>query len=812
MKTVIFAALTLLAVSSPGQPAWPQTPSPPAFGPSAISAGAAGMTPGGADNAPSVSVLMNLMAPSNTHGSGLPVVFPGTPGQVTTDYYFSAPFSLSRSGVISCGGSGFRARAIKLVFAAGVDGVVWETNTTSSDGGFSEAKLQGCAIYSLGAGRATMAAGSGTLTDLSLFDLDGIKAPGFAVGDGVIAAGHDGQSTPTRPVSVPTGSFVGSVSGSSVTLADGATATANGRGYVYRLPAALADTANTRAGSNTVTITGGKTKFQPGDLIWISAFPFGATVYTVSGAAGAQTLTIDNWFQTAPQNASASTTGSHIWRVPAGLRRRQQGFADSDYVYGFPIGLQIACSSGGGLNCTGSYDSANGLEYGIVGRWVSGNNSGASTSHANEFVNFYLADIMEGGTIGTLYSGDSSNSGSRNSATPIIGNCANENFSVFLGMYIDQGFGGWPYCLNGPGTAPFFEQPMAGHPFDAFSQISGTFYQGFSRGTPSSYSFLSQVAPIVISSGTYDRSTGAVSLTTESNHNIRAGQRFTGFSVSGTGDYVQLDGAFTATSDSSGRTLNFKTKTGMALTIAGGYVLPIGTLPCFNLLGPWYTWGFSKDCATPNMFGWQYKNSSDSWDLVLAARSDLFRLTGPNYTGFKGDGFSYPELPRGIILGGANETLFTSTTARPTQAWHARGDYAVNQAPSAGGFAGWIATAAGGSNFNPTSPVALDASGNQWQLNEVVSRGPRPTASGTCAINTPVGGATAGSFKANRACSAGTVILTFSVGAPNGWTCEAHDLTTPANALNETAYTPTGCTLSGSMAASDLVTFSAVGF
>lgn len=93
-----------------------------------------------------------------------------------------------------------------------------------------------------------------------------------------------------------------------------------------------------------------------------------------------------------------------------------------------------------------------------------------------------------------------------------------------------------------------------------------------------------------------------------------------------------------------------------------------------------------------------------------------------------------------------------------------------------------------------------------------IAFGSPPTATGTCPINTQVGGNTAGSFKANGACAGGTVILTFSIAAPNGYICTAHDLTTPADLMEQTAYGTASCTLTGSMANADLVTFEARGF
>jgi hypothetical protein len=93
-----------------------------------------------------------------------------------------------------------------------------------------------------------------------------------------------------------------------------------------------------------------------------------------------------------------------------------------------------------------------------------------------------------------------------------------------------------------------------------------------------------------------------------------------------------------------------------------------------------------------------------------------------------------------------------------------------------------------------------------------IANGSVPTPTGSCAINTQLGGNTAGSFKANGACAAGTVILTFATTAPNGWFCTAHDLTTVADAMNQTAYSTTACTFTGTMVSADLVTFNAVAF
>lgn len=123
------------------------------------------------------------------------------------------------------------------------------------------------------------------------------------------------------------------------------------------------------------------------------------------------------------------------------------------------------------------------------------------------------------------------------------------------------------------------------------------------------------------------------------------------------------------------------------------------------------------------------------------------------------------------------------------------------------------ATNASGGVLTYGSSTAGALIGTTFQASAFKAGGSAPTNSGTCAINTQLGGNAAGSFKANGACSAGTLILTLSTTATNGWVCDAHDLTTPANAINQTAYTTTTATFSAvTMAASDLVAFKCTTF
>ena len=105
--------------------------------------------------------------------------------------------------------------------------------------------------------------------------------------------------------------------------------------------------------------------------------------------------------------------------------------------------------------------------------------------------------------------------------------------------------------------------------------------------------------------------------------------------------------------------------------------------------------------------------------------------------------------------------------------------------------------------------------GNSIATGQYLSRGSTPTNSGTCAINTQGGGSTEGKFSMNGACSAaGTVILAISsYQATGGWTCDTHDLTTPADNLNETATTTSTITFTTStgLASGDVIRFKCTG-
>ncbi len=92
-----------------------------------------------------------------------------------------------------------------------------------------------------------------------------------------------------------------------------------------------------------------------------------------------------------------------------------------------------------------------------------------------------------------------------------------------------------------------------------------------------------------------------------------------------------------------------------------------------------------------------------------------------------------------------------------------------------------------------------------------------PSYTGSCLTHAPLGGQMAGSFESasSGGCSSTeTVIMTFSATQVHGYECDAHDMNTPATFIDETATSATSATftLSGAMAANDVVVWKCIGF
>jgi hypothetical protein len=96
----------------------------------------------------------------------------------------------------------------------------------------------------------------------------------------------------------------------------------------------------------------------------------------------------------------------------------------------------------------------------------------------------------------------------------------------------------------------------------------------------------------------------------------------------------------------------------------------------------------------------------------------------------------------------------------------------------------------------------------------IVATGAVPTNTGTCAINNQAGGNTIGAFKFNGACGVnGTVVLNFAESAPNGWVCDAWDLTTQTDTIKQNGFNMTAVSLVVGTGANsgDLASFKCMG-
>lgn len=108
--------------------------------------------------------------------------------------------------------------------------------------------------------------------------------------------------------------------------------------------------------------------------------------------------------------------------------------------------------------------------------------------------------------------------------------------------------------------------------------------------------------------------------------------------------------------------------------------------------------------------------------------------------------------------------------------------------------------------------VAIDPGVGGLAVKVLMSTGTVPIGTtGSCVASSFVGGSTAGKFSA-AICAAGTIILSALPTAPNGYTCNAQDQTTPADTLKQTANTVSSVTFTATTAAADVIVFQCMGW
>ncbi len=276
----------------------------------------------------------------------------------------------------------------------------------------------------------------------------------------------------------------------------------------------------------------------------------------------------------------------------------------------------------------------------------------------------------------------------------------------------------------------------------------------------------------------------------------------------------------------------------MAPTNGGSWTTPVvaqtGASGVLQFGGNWFDAGYANgytavSVATDNVGSFVLNNNLNGWVISVPASSTETQY-GQNTS------------VAGNITAGGTVTATTVNVTNTTTAARINVDAHTGSNSSAivyqrAGTANWQEGASATGDYNLIdsvnsgaaamtvktggSTVFGEATTNIFSLKGTLASASAstPTFSGTCTVGTLLGGQMAGSFKAVSGCANGTtVIITFAPTSPaqvDGYSCDAHDTTTPATLLNQTgaaSTTSATLTLSGAMAANDVATWKCIGF
>lgn len=217
----------------------------------------------------------------------------------------------------------------------------------------------------------------------------------------------------------------------------------------------------------TIYISGGPRLPFPQELLWIDGFPFGviaAKVFTRSLTTQTDITVITSdtsSYYEVPGFADHPAGSGKMWLFPAGLFRGAQGNSFGNEIYGFGVGINMACAATNyspPIGCGRSHDSENSLFYNVVGRLVVGNNSGGSASTFNEYDHNEVADVVELGSVGSTYLGEMLQGEDESSNTHVlISGCFTG--TTMIGAYA-SGADDEPTCMV-PRNAILSAQPSA---------------------------------------------------------------------------------------------------------------------------------------------------------------------------------------------------------------------------------------------------------------------------------------------------------------------------------------------------------------
>jgi hypothetical protein len=117
---------------------------------------------------------------------------------------------------------------------------------------------------------------------------------------------------------------------------------------------------------------------------------------------------------------------------------------------------------------------------------------------------------------------------------------------------------------------------------------------------------------------------------------------------------------------------------------------------------------------------------------------------------------------------------------------------------------------------NGSNTVTLGGPGTTGVYSLGVLNNPGHLSTGTntvsgCSLTVPAGGATAGKFNSGTTGSC-TVTITPGFTAPNGFSCWANDITTPADKLQQLSMSQTAPTIGGTTVSGDVITWGCVAY
>jgi hypothetical protein len=196
---------------------------------------------------------------------------------------------------------------------------------------------------------------------------------------------------------------------------------------------------------NTIYVTGGPRPIYPQAQIWSDAFDLSTEAFEIYGTSPTRQTVL----ATFPAKVTHTAGSGSMWLLPEGVYRPAAGKMTKNSIVNFPIGLNMACAQNEvpTTGCGKSIDIENSFTWGILGRYVKGNNSGGGVSIDNIYNHNANCDICEFGGVGEAYIGEMLQSQDESSATQTLLSGCNTNGSTFIGLYASGS--GWQATCTG---------------------------------------------------------------------------------------------------------------------------------------------------------------------------------------------------------------------------------------------------------------------------------------------------------------------------------------------------------------------------